>query len=147
MSKKFVTEENLGAVVDAIVAAFGRVNGKIEGFDAAIKAAQAAGVEAKSVAEGVKGSVEEVKTLATSAKEAAEGAKTVAGEAKSVADAALPVDQLEGKLAEALGEASIDAVKAKLDEVGKAMTPAEGSHEGQPAEGHESPTASTEGHA
>lgn len=91
MSKKFVTEENLGAVVDAIVAAFGRVNGKIEGFDAAIKEA-----------------------------------KSVAGEAKTVADAALPAAQLEGKLAEALGEASIDAVKAKLDEVGKTMTPAEG---------------------
>ena len=116
MSKKFVTEENLGAVVDAIVAAFGRVNGKIEGFDAAIKAAQAAAGEAKEVAEG----------------------------AKSVADAALPAAQLEGKLAEALGEANIDAVKAKLEQVGKPAegsheSPAgspEGSHEGQPAEGH-----------
>lgn len=111
MSKKFVTEENLAAVVDAIVAAFGRVNGKIEGFDAAIKEAKAASVEAKSVA-----------------------------------DAALPAAQLEGKLAEALGEANIDAVKAKLDEVGKTMTPAEG-HESPAAPAEGSHEVSSEGHA
>ena len=103
MSKKFVTEENLGAVVDAIVAAFGRVNGKIEGFDAAIK------------------------------------------EAKSVADAALPAAQLEGKLAEALGEASIDAVKAKLEQVGKSAENHESPASPAPAENHESPAGSPEG--